>query len=113
MNAHFGLRQQGEIVVLQSARSVHEVQARRDGEAGDEVVIQPPAKVIPLKAVLFHLEAGGLVGVVAESEGVEKDLVEVMTVAVQGIDSQAAAEQADAAAIVDIGAVLIEVAGTE
>ncbi len=105
-----GLRQQGEVVVLEAAGGIGGVEAAGDGQGGIEVFVQPPGEVVAVEAVVLKAQRGELVGIVAEAVGANNEFVEEAPVALARVNAEGAAEQAQAVAEVDVAAVFAEVA---
>ena len=87
-------------MILQAAGGIDEVQAAGHGQAGIVVVTEPPGHVVAVQAILLDAQHGRLIIVVAEADGVEQNLIELVAVAVLRIHREVAAQQADAIAVI-------------
>ena len=81
----------------------------RDGQRRVVVVVGAPSEIVAIEFVLLNAQNGRLVGIIAQTLGIEQDLVEQSALALARVNRQAAREQAQTAPVVDVGAVLTQV----
>ena len=97
-------------MVLHAADRIHKVGSAGNSKSGIEVIVQAPGHAVLIQAILLDAQVNGLIRIVAKTDSSKQDLVEQMSVAVLGVDGQAAAQQTDTVTVVDVAAILADVA---
>jgi hypothetical protein len=104
------VRQEPQVEVAELVPRVARVLARREVEQAVAVGVAPEVGVEAIPLVLLDVDAQGAVGVCAEAGRVDQEGVEEAARALACAHEEARIEDAEAGAVVEIGAVLVIVA---